>query len=67
MMCQRGDLDDVRIFGAHAIVNGLYVLRSFHEIVITDDAFGFSIAGDLPRDVFFQVNVVDTLGNCLTQ
>ena len=66
-MCQCRDLDDVRIFGAHAIVNRLYVLGSLHKIMITDDAFGFSIAGDLPRDVFFQVNVVDTLGNCLTQ
>ncbi len=59
----RGDLDDVRIEGGHAIVKGLEILRRFVKIVIADDAFGLAVSGNRGRDILFQVDVVHSFGD----
>lgn len=39
------------------------IFGSFRHVVETNDPFGVAVAGDLGRDVGFDVNVLDTGGN----
>ena len=51
------DFDDVRVALAHASMNIEELDRRFFEVVVADDAFGFSIATDGAGDVFFEIDV----------
>ena len=50
-------LDDIRILFTHRSVDLFEVVGCFIEIVMTDNAFGFAIAGNRPGDVVFNVDV----------
>lgn len=62
-----GKLDNVGIEFSQALVNFPDILRCLMKIVIADNPFGLSKSWNRTGDVFFEIHVVDPLGDCRTE
>ncbi len=63
----RGDLDDVGVERRQPGVNLLQVVGRLAEIVQADDPLGLAVTRDHRGDVFFQIDVLDPLGDRAAQ
>ncbi len=63
MVGHRGELDDVGVERGQPGVHFFQILGRLAEVVQADDPLGLAVAGDRRRDVFFEVDVFDPLGD----